>query len=225
MKSEVWNGSRYGSRDNWPKVRVDMKEEKDENQVIDHTVVETMKPTKKSLRNKKVSFLYQPESYDEKMYATYLKQKIVYTREYPYAKSIKVLTRKGRVKNPDEELLKKPNPLIPVNALLCCLPIGLFSLLHYMRALSAYVRNSELTNCRYIIYRSWVNSAASSKKSCSLAKRLGSTGQFGNTVEKHHSKSQKFIELGKDHVFWPRPCYSVEVMQFGKLLQLGNMIW
>ena len=76
--------SEHGSRDKWPTTRVDTSIEKD----AEHTVVDTLDVSTvyqpNSNGRKKSSFLYQPDAYDERMYATYLTQKVVFTREYPY---------------------------------------------------------------------------------------------------------------------------------------------
>lgn len=59
-------------------------------------------------------------------------------REYPYAKSIQVLARKDWVDDPEKEPLGKPGYKLPLCAVICFLPLGLFALLHFMRALSAF---------------------------------------------------------------------------------------
>lgn len=39
-------------------------------------------------KGRRQSFLWTPDAVDEGMYSTYLSQKIVFTKEYPYAKAI-----------------------------------------------------------------------------------------------------------------------------------------
>ena len=135
-------------RDTWPITRVDKMDKFNNRKSPEHTIVETLNvPTTYCQNNqnpkKKASFLYQPDAYDEMMYATYLTQKVVFTREYPYAKSVQVLARKDWVDDPDVKPIRKPSPKLTIASLLFCLPLGLFVLLHFMRALSAYVWNSN----------------------------------------------------------------------------------
>jgi len=85
--------------------------------------------------------LFRPEAHDERMYATFLKQEVRYTRDYPYAKSVMVLAKKDHLlkTEPDEDrVYKKPNYKMTLCAIILFFPLGLFALIHYMRALSAY---------------------------------------------------------------------------------------
>jgi hypothetical protein len=38
--------------------------------------------------------MYKAEASDEQMYGTYLTQKVLFTRDYPYAKSVQVVAHK-----------------------------------------------------------------------------------------------------------------------------------
>ena len=64
------------------------------------------------------------------------------SRQYPYAESVLVLANKDtlfKVETSEEtKEPTKPGYKLVILAIICFLPLGLFSLIHYMRALSAF---------------------------------------------------------------------------------------
>ena len=76
-----------GSRDKWPTTRVDLIDEnsKEENHIVQtaSVLLESKNNTYGKYDPKKrrqSSFQYQADAMDERMYATYLTQKVVFTR-------------------------------------------------------------------------------------------------------------------------------------------------
>jgi len=157
--------SEFGSRDKWPTARVDLRDELENAKKQQEVAPVDVEPTgvakiqesgKQKGRKGRASFMYQPDAYDERMYATYLTQKVVFTREYPYAKSIRVLARKDWLEDPDEEPPRKPSYKMPIAAVICCFPIGLFALLHFMRALSAFESGNTRSQCKNARYMNYI---------------------------------------------------------------------
>ncbi|CAG5109967.1 Oidioi.mRNA.OKI2018_I69.chr2.g4431.t1.cds [Oikopleura dioica] len=140
-------------------------------------------------KGRRQSYLWTPDAVDEGMYSTYLSQKIVFTKEYPYAKAIQVLVRKDRLHVHEEpKEMKKPKWRLQLCALLCCPFLGLLAILHNFRATNAFNLQNVKSQRDNMRFSRWFSV---------FAIMLGTITWTTLLVLRKHKKSQPSYDLSE----------------------------
>ncbi|CBY06909.1 unnamed protein product [Oikopleura dioica] len=141
---DISEGPFIPNRTAWPTRKIDSKvdlENTNAQENLDNVSLPKPQCQQKGVdaKGRRQSFLWTPDAVDEGMYSTYLSQKIVFTKEYPYAKAIQVLMRKDHLNISEEpKEMIKPRWRLQIIAFICCPALGMLAVLHNFRATSAF---------------------------------------------------------------------------------------